>query len=185
MWFLRKSNLEPLGVALSGVKLGDRLLIVGTSDHALIAALAGKAGLTGRTCVIGPSQSDVAAMAAGVEREGALVESSTGPPARLPFDAASFDVCVVRSTLGRLPADERRIAAAEVFRVLRPGGRAVTIDDARRGGLAGLFGGVTGDASYVEEGGATTVLKLAGFRGVRTLAEREGMVFVEGVKSGQ
>jgi ubiquinone/menaquinone biosynthesis C-methylase UbiE len=182
MWFLRKSNLEPLGVAISGVKLGDRLLVVGGSDPALIAALATKAGLTGRTCLIDASPALVTATAAAVEREGALIESFTGPPARLPFDAASFDICVVRSVYGPMPADERRIAAAETFRVLRPGGRTVIVEDAPRGGFGGLFSRDSADRSYRQEGGAAHVLQQAAFRGVRTLAEREGLVFVEGTK---
>jgi ubiquinone/menaquinone biosynthesis C-methylase UbiE len=182
MWFLRKSTLEPLGVAISGVKLGDRLLIVGGSDPALIAALATKAGLTGRACVLDSSSALVTATAAAVEREGALIESFTAPPARLPFDDASFDLCVVRSIYGRLPGDERRIAAAEVFRVLRPGGRVVIVDDAPRGGFGALFSRDRADRSYRDEGGAAPVLQQAAFRGVRSLAEREGLVFVEGTK---
>jgi ubiquinone/menaquinone biosynthesis C-methylase UbiE len=182
MWFLRKSNLEPLGVSISGVKLGDRLLVVGASDPVLIAGLASKAGLTGRTCVLDASSPAVNATAAAVEREGALVEAFTSPLGQLPFDAASFDVCVMRNALPALAAGERRGAGLEVFRVLRPGGRAVVIDDAPRGGLAKVFGGRGAAGVYAEEGGATRVLQDAGFRGVRTLAEREGLVFVEGTK---
>ena len=50
-WF-RKSALESLPVAMSGVKLADRLLVIGASDPALAAALAAKVGLTGRACVV-------------------------------------------------------------------------------------------------------------------------------------
>ena len=52
-WWIRKqTNEEPLAVSLSSIKLGDRLLIVGSADVPLIVALATKAGLTGRTCMV-------------------------------------------------------------------------------------------------------------------------------------
>ena len=38
-WF-RKSQLDPLAVTMAGVKLGDRLLVIGGSDPGLTAALA-------------------------------------------------------------------------------------------------------------------------------------------------
>ena len=52
MPWLKKDSSEPLTVAMTGIKLGDRVLIVGVSDTALIAALGIKAGLTGRTCIV-------------------------------------------------------------------------------------------------------------------------------------
>ena len=52
MGLFRKSRSEALGVTMAGVKLGQRLLAVGTKDPKLVAALGVKAGLTGRTCVV-------------------------------------------------------------------------------------------------------------------------------------
>ena len=42
-WF-RPAALDPLSVSMAGVKLGDRVLVIGCSDPLLIAALAAKAG---------------------------------------------------------------------------------------------------------------------------------------------
>ena len=183
MQWLRKPAGEPLAVSMPGVKLGDRLLILGCSDIALIVALAIKAGLTGRACILDESEAVRVRAAAAVEREGALVESFAAPFTSLPFGAASFDVAVVRNVLGSIQQERRLPTGAEVHRVLRPGGRCVVIDDGGRGGLAGLLGG-RGDRGYASAGGANAILSGAGFRGVRTLAEREGLVFVEGVKPG-
>ena len=69
MAWLKKHTSEPLTVAMSGIKLGDRVLIVGCSDAALIAALAIKAGLTGRACTVDSVASRVAETAQAVERE--------------------------------------------------------------------------------------------------------------------
>jgi len=184
-WF-RKSSLEPLAVSMSGIKLGDRLLVIGCDDTALIAALAGKAGLTGRACMVCASAEQRIRAAKVVEGDGALVESFDAQPTKLPFEQASFDVAVIRNLLPSLDPGSRSVTVAEVRRVIRPGGRCIVIDDAPRGGIARLIGGGRGDAGYgqyVQAGGGAGLLQGAGFRGVRTLAEREALVFVEGVKA--
>lgn len=180
-WF-RKSQLDPLAVAMCGVKLGDRLLVLGAADTPLIASLAGKAGLTGRACVLDASAEAIKSAAPAIEREGALVETNTAPWTMLPYDSQAFDVVVIRNVLPALDPEGRLRCVQEVHRVLRPGGRAVAVDDSERSGLSGLFAGNQVDSQYRKSGGATHAMEAAGFRGVRTLAEREGQAFVEGVK---
>jgi SAM-dependent methyltransferase len=180
-WF-RKTQLEPLAVTMAGVKLGDRLLILGAGDAALTAALAGKAGLTGRACVLDASESVSTSAAAAVERHGALIEPFTSPWTMLPFDAQSFDVVAIRNVWPSLDAEPRIRSGSEVYRVLRPGGRAVVIDDVAGSRFGGFFG-QPADPRYERSGGATHLLEAAGFRGVRTLAARGGHRFVEGIKA--
>jgi ubiquinone/menaquinone biosynthesis C-methylase UbiE len=181
-WF-RKSQLDPLAVTMCGVKLGDRLLVIGASDPALVAALAGKAGLTGRACVLDASAPASQATARAVERAGALIESFVAPWTMLPFEPQAFDVVVIRNVLSELEGDARLRVATETHRVLRPGGRSVVVEDLPRGGLGGLLHSSRINPQYQRSGGATHVLEAAGFRGVRTLAEREGQLFVEGIKA--
>ena len=181
-WF-RKSHLDPLAVTMAGVKLGDRLLVMGTADTALIAALAVKVGLTGRACALDASESATTTAARLVEREGALVETYTAPWTMLPFDPSTFDVVVLRNVLNSIDADTRLRAAADVHRVLRPGGRAVVIEDHAKAKLGGLVRANPADPQYSRSGGAVHVLDAAGFRGARTLADREGQMFAEGVKA--
>ena len=125
---------------MSGVKLADRLLVLGGSDTALIGALAGKAGLTGRTVVVDASPAVTSASATAVERDGHLIESFTAPWSMLPFDPHAFDVVVVRDVLNALSPEERLRCAQEVHRVLRPGGRAVVIEGKTQSLLGGLLG---------------------------------------------
>jgi ubiquinone/menaquinone biosynthesis C-methylase UbiE len=183
-WF-RKPAGDPLTVAMCGIKLGDRLLVLGCSDTALVAALAGKAGLTGRACMLCESETEKVRAGAAVEREGALVEGFAAPMTALPFEDDSFDVVVIRRMLARLEADARRQCVEDVRRVVRPGGRCIVIDNASRGGIAALVGGQRTDRQYAETKGAASLLSAAGFLGVRTLAEREALIFVEGVKAGR
>lgn len=180
-WF-RKAPGDALAVSMAGIKLGDRLLVLGSSDVPLIAGLATKVGFTGRACMYDESPDVGARAAAAVEQEGALVESFSGPLTTLPFDQDAFDVVVIRNVLATAAPGHHARIVEEVRRLIRPGGRCIVIDDAERKEWGGL------KTQRVEnrygEGGPAALLTAAGFRGVRTLAEREGQSFVEGVEAG-
>jgi ubiquinone/menaquinone biosynthesis C-methylase UbiE len=184
MPFFRKSApSEPLAVTMAAVKLGDRFLAVGMRDTALIAALAAKSGLTGRACAVDADEARVTAGAAAIEREGALVEAVRAPWGMLPYDDESFDVAVMGDVLMTLSGQARALAASGVYRVLRPGGRAVVIEPAPRGGLVGaLLNRQQADPDYLASGGAVAALTHAGFAAVRQLAEHQGQIFIEGIK---
>jgi ubiquinone/menaquinone biosynthesis C-methylase UbiE len=172
--FLRKSTSEALAVSMAGIKLGDRLLVVGCTDPLLIAQLATKTGLTGRACAVDDEESTVTRAAHIALSEGALVETFVSPLGTLPLDAAAFDVVVVRGALSRLPNDSRVGCLTDVRRVLRPGGRCLVIDSGRRG-LSALVGGASSEYAPV------SLLEAAGFKAARVLAEREGLTFAEAV----
>jgi SAM-dependent methyltransferase len=182
-WF-RKSSLDPLAVTMAGIKLGDRLIVIGAADTALTAALAAKTGLTGRTCMVDESGDTIGAAAEAVLRDGGLVEPFTAPWTMLPFDPDAFDVAVIRHPLSALDPEARLRSVREVHRVLRGGGRLLVIEDQGSTGVSRLFrsGGAAG-GQYERGGGAAHVVEAAGFRAVRTLAEREGQRFVEGIKA--
>jgi ubiquinone/menaquinone biosynthesis C-methylase UbiE len=172
--FLRTSASESLAVSMAGIKLGDRLLVVGCSDPILIAQLAVKTGLTGRAQAVDADERVVARAAEIALREGALVETSVTSIGTLPLDAESFDVAVVRDVLANVAAETRPAVLAEVRRVLRPGGRCLVIDSARRG-LGGFLGSGSATVDYA------ALLQAAGFKAARVLAEREGRIFSEAV----
>jgi hypothetical protein len=71
----------------------------------------------------------------------------------------------------------------EWHRVLRTGGRVMTIEAGAAGGLKGLLRHPRGDAAYDASGGVVSALEAAGFRAVRVLADREGYKFAEGIKT--
>ena len=51
-WFRSATPHDPLAVTMTGVKLGDRLLVIGCGQAKLVAQLALKPGLTGRACAL-------------------------------------------------------------------------------------------------------------------------------------
>jgi SAM-dependent methyltransferase len=174
-WF-RKSSVEPLAVAMSGLKLGDRLIVVGCSDPLLIAGLAGKVGLTGRACAVDADQDKANEARVIAEREGALIESAGAPGWVVPFAPGDFDVAVIRGVFAET-GQAAGTSISEAHRVLRPGGRCVVMAGEVRRGLSSLVGNAPADDQAL-----TRALSAAGFVAVRTLAQREGMTFVEGVK---
>lgn len=177
MRFFRESSLEQLPVSIAGIKLGDRLLMLGAGDPKLLAQLAVKTGLTGRACVIDDDAARIDRAGEVATREGALVETITAPFAQLPVDDASFDVAIVRDTLGTQDSTARQGVVRELVRALRPGGRCLVIDGGRR-----TLGGLLSKGSVQADYDAVASLEGAAFRAVRIVAERDGLKFVEGVK---
>ncbi|MBA2259713.1 MAG: methyltransferase domain-containing protein [Acidobacteria bacterium] len=176
-WFKSATPQEPLAVTMTGVKLGDRLLIIGCAHAKLVAQLALKPGLTGRTCAL---DEDAAMAARGADtalREGALVESETAPLTMLPHNDSAFDIVVVNHAFRGLQPERRSAVLNEARRVLRDGGRCIVIEPSGRRGLMALVSG-SGPGTVAIESAMTA----AGFRAVRTLAEHEGLAFVEAAR---
>lgn len=181
-WFrVFKSPGESLAVSMAGIKLGDRLLMLGCGDPLLMAQLAVKTGLTGRAFALDEEEALTSEAAKVAAREGALIETASALWTSLPLDANAFDVAVLRNVLPGLDVARRAACAREVRRVLRPGGRCLLIDSVPGRGLAGLVRRTTAPHDYTAHD-AVRVLEGEAFRAARVLAERDGLVFVEAVR---
>ena len=66
-----KRSGESLAVSMAGIKMGDRLLVLGCGDPVRLAQLAVKTGLTGRACAIDA-------------REAVATRAAGSPPAKGP-----------------------------------------------------------------------------------------------------
>ena len=183
--FVKRQDPYQLVVGMTGVKLGDRLVQVGCGDGGRLGAIAGKVGLSGSAVVVAPDESSAARARKGAANAGVLVEVEVAPPSRLPFDDDGIDLAVVDDTagvIGSLPAESRAASIRELLRVLRPGGRVMIIGSAPRTGLGALLSRGSAGPPFAASGDANEALPAYGFKMVRTLAERDGLVFVEGVK---
>jgi ubiquinone/menaquinone biosynthesis C-methylase UbiE len=183
--FLKRQDPYALVVSMTGVKMGDQLLQVGCADGARLGAIAAKVGLSGRAVLIVPDEASAQRGRKGAEAAGVLVDVAVAPPARLPVDADAFDLAIVDDTggvMGTMRAEDRVAAIRELARVLRAGGRVLVIGTAPRGGFGALLSRAQSGPPFAASGDALKSLEADGFRSVRTLAEREGLVFVEGIK---
>lgn len=184
--FLKRQDPYLLVTSMTGVKLGDRLLQVGCAHGGRLGAVAAKVGLSGRAVAIAPDEAAAERARKGAAAAGVLVEVEVAPATRLPLEADQFDLAVVDDTgglLGTMRPDDRVASIRELARVLRPGGRVMVVGAAARGGLGALFARTAGGPPFAASGDALEALEADGFKSVRLLAEREGLVFVEGVKS--
>jgi SAM-dependent methyltransferase len=183
--FLKGQNPYLLIVGMAGVKMGDRLVQIGCAHGGRLGAVAGRVGLSGRAVVVAPDEPSAARARKGAADAGVLVEVEIAPPMRLPLEDEAFDLALVDDTsglMGTLSPEGRVAAIRELVRVLRPGGRAMIVGAAPRGGFGALLTRAQSGPPFVASGDAIKAFEADGFRSVRTLAEREGLVFVEGIK---
>ena len=183
--FLKKGDPNLLIVGMTGVKMGDKFVQVGCAHGGRLAAVAGKVGLSGRAAVVAPDQSSAARARKAAEEAGVLVDVEVAPPTQLPLSDNEFDLAVVDDTaglFGTMRPESRVAAVRELVRVLRPGGRVLAVGAVPRGGLGAVLSRTQSGPPFVASGDASKALEADGFRSVRTLAEREGLVFVEGIK---
>jgi len=127
-------ELGPTLVAATGVRAGDRVLDVagGTGNAAVPAALTGAevvaSDLTPELFVAGRQFA---------ARNGVEITWEEGDAEALPYDDASFDV--VLSCVGVMFAPHHQIAADELLRVCRPGGRIGLLSWTPTGFVGELF----------------------------------------------
>jgi len=180
----RGSDPHVLAVTMTGVKLRDRVAFTGTPVPARLAAIAAKVGLSGHAAAVVPDEAAAARVNQATVNAGVLVDTDVADVKRLPYNDGDFDLAVIDDTgalIEQLSEDERVSLAREVARILRPGGRVVVLGGGEPTGVVKLLSKAPA-SPLVLSGKMNTLLTANGFGIVRTLAEREGLVFIEGLK---
>jgi ubiquinone/menaquinone biosynthesis C-methylase UbiE len=160
----REGALRERLVELVRLAPGEMVLDVGCGTGSLALAAKRAVGSTGTVTGVDASPEMIALAARKATRAGADVVFRAAAAERLPFPDASFDVVLSTLMLHHLPGPVRLECVREARRVLKPGGRMLTVDfsapTARKRGLIARMhrhGGVS-------VGAMVTLLREAGMR---------------------
>ncbi len=181
-FFKKLKAAKDLRVSMIGPQLGNRVLQLGHGDPGLIALLAAEVGVSGQASALVVDDAAAETITRATTARGVLVDVKVAPFRTPPFAQGWFDVVVVPELIGAMRPHERVGALQGARQVLRVGGRMLVIEAAPRGGLGALFSMRSVDPHYRAQGGAGAALRAEGFTRVRTLAERDGLLFTEGTK---
>jgi hypothetical protein len=167
--FRRMRAMDPLQVAMTGVRMGERYLQIFCSDTTLTSGLATKAGLSGVAALAAPDESQASRARGVASKAGALIDVQvTAVAGPLPWQRESFDMVVIDNTGGsfsQLAESERATLSQQARDMLRQGGRVELIERTKASPTA-----------------SEEALRSAGFKPVRMLAEKGGFRFLEGLK---
>jgi ubiquinone/menaquinone biosynthesis C-methylase UbiE len=150
-------------VALAGIAPGERVLDIGCGTGYLSRRAAAAAGPDGQIVGIDPSAA-VVEYARSVSPAQCLFHIAEGH--RVPEPDESFDVAVSSLAIHHIDPGQRADTFAEIFRLLRPGGRLFVADfRPPRGGVANrLIGAVAGHAmQHNPVGEFASAIRAAGF----------------------
>lgn len=130
---VRKKTLD-----LAHIKAGERVLDVGCGTGELTIAAKALAGPAGRVYGTDAAPEMIAVAQRKAARAGVDVTFRVDVIEDMTFPDEQFDVVLSSMMMHHLPADLKRAGLAEIYRVLKPGGRLLIADIAssRRSGLS-------------------------------------------------
>lgn len=116
---------------LSQLRSGESVLDVGCGTGTLAILAKETVGQFGTVCAVDPSSEMLARARLKATRARAEVRFQNAAAQALPFSDSSFDVALGTIMLHHLGRSARHELAAELRRVVRPGGRVLLVDFAR------------------------------------------------------
>lgn len=151
---------------LAGIQPGEKVLDVGCGTGTLAMEVEPRVGATGRVCGIDPGTQQIARARFKASRGNLPIEFKVGVVEHLDFTDTTFDVVLSTIMMHHLSDTLKRQGLAEIYRVLKPGGRLVIADFKRpeeRPAQPILFGA---GGSRIEN--LATLVKEAGFAQIET-----------------
>jgi ubiquinone/menaquinone biosynthesis C-methylase UbiE len=125
---------------IAGLRLGESVLDLGAGTGTLAILAKRAVGRSGTVCGVDPSPEMVARARSKAARARAQIRFENAAAQALPFADRSFDLALSTMMLHHLGRAARRELAAELRRVVRPGGRVLIVDFARSAPKGGGFG---------------------------------------------
>jgi ubiquinone/menaquinone biosynthesis C-methylase UbiE len=131
VWMLslgRESDFREKVLRLARLSSGEQVLDVGCGTGTLAIAAKRKVGPKGTVYGVDPSPEMLARAGKKATKAKVDIVLKNAAVEALPFPNGQFDVVLSTVMLHHLPARLRRQCAAEIRRVLKPGGRVLAVD---------------------------------------------------------
>ncbi|HEX6541686.1 MAG TPA: methyltransferase domain-containing protein [Ktedonobacterales bacterium] len=131
--FLGQSRrLRQRTATLARIQPGDNVLDVGCGTGKLALEVERRVGRRGHVTGIDPSSEQIARARSKAARRNVPIDFQLGVIEHIAFPDQSFDVVLSTLMMHHLPDGLKRQGLAEIFRVLKPGGRLVIADFTRK-----------------------------------------------------
>jgi ubiquinone/menaquinone biosynthesis C-methylase UbiE len=115
-------------IELANIKAGDHVLDVGCGTGNLTQTARPAVGYKGAVWGIDASPEMIELARKKAASAGQVITFEVGLIEKIPYPAASFDVVISRLVIHHLPDGVKRLAFAEILRVLKPGGHLLVAD---------------------------------------------------------
>jgi demethylmenaquinone methyltransferase/2-methoxy-6-polyprenyl-1,4-benzoquinol methylase/phosphoethanolamine N-methyltransferase len=128
-------RLRAMTIDLAALKPGERLLDVGCGTGAIAIPGRQRVGQHGQAAGIDPSPEMIAVASQKARLAELEIDFRVGVIESLPYPDAIFDVVTSSLMMHHLPHDVQVQGLAEIYRVLKPGGRLLIADTMRPRGF--------------------------------------------------
>jgi ubiquinone/menaquinone biosynthesis C-methylase UbiE len=158
--------IRRMTVELAHVMPGHTVVDVGCGTGDLTLAAKAQAGAKGRVSGIDAAPEMIEVARRKAARRGADVDFRVGLIEAIPFPDHSVDVVLSSLMMHHLPGDLKRAGLAEIYRVLKLGGRIFIVDFARELKSMNLQA-LMREASFTQIEAGTVRIRLIGYVGGR------------------
>lgn len=141
LWLLtlgRERSFRERALALAHLTAGESVLDIGCGTGTLAITAMGLVGSAGRVCGIDAAPEMIARAGTKARKAGLEIDFRNALVESMPFPDGQFDVVLSTLMLHHLPSKLRTQCAAEVRRVMKPGGRLLAIDFGTAPGKKGI-----------------------------------------------
>ena len=136
--FGKESEMRERALRLARLSSGENVLDIGCGTGTLAITAKRQVGRNGYVCGIDASPEMLARASKKARKAGLEVDFRNALVESMPFRDGQFDVVLSTLMLHHLPGKLRNQCAAEVRRVLKPGGRLLAIDFGTAPGKKGI-----------------------------------------------
>jgi ubiquinone/menaquinone biosynthesis C-methylase UbiE len=166
VWLLalgRPQRLYRKLLAAARLQAGESVLDVGCGTGSLALVAQEQVGERAEVVGVDASPNMIRRATMKAHRAGVGAKFIDGYAQELPFPDAHFDVVVNTLMLHHLPREDRRLVVREMHRVLKPGGRLLTVDFVPSGHKRGIVARIHGRGSGVSPRAIEELVRDAGF----------------------